>query len=429
MSAHVKSAPVKAPYFTPGVYVIATIAALGWMAITYRMLFGMGAATNMTDEWPWGIAKAINVAGGVALAAGGFTTAALAHIFHRTHYERIMRRALVIAMLGYTFVVLGLLTELGRYWAVWHPMLPSMWQGNSVLFEVAMCVMAYLTVLYLEFMPAVCERFAGKVDLPGLLAMLNRPLNALLNFLKPLLGRIMFFLIIAGVVLSCMHQSSLGALMLIAPYKIHPLWYTPIMPLLFLLSAMAVGYPMVILESYISNRSFGRKVEMDVLMPLSRFSVALVGLYLMVKVGDLFIRGAHVYLFELNLQSVMFLIELSLFIVPVVLLSIEHFRRVPQWLFASALMIAFGVGLNRFNVFLVAYQPPYTDYHYYPTVLEVLMTVGLIATLALVYRALVLVFPILPVEATESATIAAPAQEHAHEVRIPALSDTTRRAR
>ncbi|MCC6145716.1 MAG: polysulfide reductase NrfD, partial [Candidatus Hydrogenedentes bacterium] len=267
------------------------------------------------------------------------------------------------------------------------------------------------------------------VNLPGFLALLNRPLNGLLILIKPLVGRIMFLLIIAGVVLSCMHQSSLGALMLIAPYKIHPLWYTPILPLLFLLSAIAVGYPMVIFESYLSNRSFGKRVEMDLLLPLSRFTVFLAGLYVMVKMGDLFIRGAQVYLFEFSTQSVMFLIEISLFIVPIVLLSIERVRRVPEGLFASAAMIVAGVALNRFNVFLIAYRPPFADYVYFPTILEVLMTTGLIATLILLYRAFVLVFPILPVETPEPAFVAEPAQEHAHEVRIPALSDTSRRAR
>jgi len=226
MSGHdAHCAPVGKRLLSPGVLGLLALMGIAFCFAAWRFVFGLQSVTNLDDQYPWGIWIAIDVATGVALAAGGFTTAALAHIFHQKHYEAVLRPALLTAMLGYTFVGLALMVDLGRYYNIWHPAWPTMWQGNSVLFEVGMCVMAYLTVLYLEFMPIVCERFIGRVNLPGALRKFNGPVDGLLRFADRALGRVMFLLVIAGVVLSCMHQSSLGALMLIAPYKMHPLWY------------------------------------------------------------------------------------------------------------------------------------------------------------------------------------------------------------
>lgn len=413
MSAKAHAVPVKQKYFTPGVYILVTIAALGLLAGLYRFIFGLGAATNLDNQYPWGLWKGVNVATGVALAAGGFTTAALAHIFHRQNFEAIVRPGLLSALLGYTFAVIGLTTELGRYYNIWHPMLPSMWQGNSVLFEVAMCVMAYLTVLYLEFMPVVCERFIGRINLPGVLRTLNKPLDAFLRILNFSVRKIMFLLIIAGVVLSFMHQSSLGSIMLIAPYKVHPLWYTPLLPLLFLLSAIAVGYPMVIFEGTLSSYVFNRKSENHLLGSLSRFVIVLAGLYLIIKITDVLFRGAYVYLFEGGLAPTMFIIEIALMAVPVVLLTSRRVRNSDLLLFASALMIVLSVVVNRVNVFLIAYQPPYAETRYVPAMSEIMLTLGLVATLMLVYRFAVIVFPVLPAEehSVRSPEIRAKAQE------------------
>lgn len=399
MSANVLAAPVGKRFVTPGVLILFGFVAVGFAVAVYRFLFGLEAVTNLNDQYPWGIWIAIDVATGVALAAGGFTTAALTHIFHRHRYEAVMRPALLTAMLGYTFVALGLMVDLGRYYNIWHPMLPSMWQGNSVLFEVAMCVMAYITVLYIEFMPVVCERFIGRVHLPGRFASYNGRVDALLRFLRGTLSRVMFAFIIAGVVLSCMHQSSLGALMLIAPYKTHALWYTPILPLLFLLSAIAVGYPMVVFESMVSSWAFGRKPEMDILTPLSKIIPILLGIYAATKIGDLIMRDALPLAFEGTFESKMFLAEVGLgVILPLVMLLFPFVRRSPGLLFVAASLIVFGVAFNRINLYLVAYRPPYAEHLYVPTIAEVLITAGLISTLILVYRALVMIFPVLPKE-------------------------------
>lgn len=392
------AAPARNEFWTPGVYALMALTLMAAGIAIYRFIFGLSATTNLDQQHPWGIWIAVDVATGVALAAGGFTTAAaLTHIFHRHRYEVLVRPALLTAMLGYTFVALGLTVDLGRYYNIWHPILPSMWQGNSVLFEVGMCVVVYLHVLYIEFLPVVCERFIGAVSLPGFLAPLNGPVDRLLRVLNRTLSKVMFIFIIAGVVLSCMHQSSLGGLLLIAPYKMHPLWYTPILPFLFLLSAIAVGYPMVIFESLLASKSFGRKPEMEVLSPLSRLVILTLGLYLIAKAADLLIRDAYVHLFDNSVESWMFIAEICLGgFLPMGILLSERVRRSPNLLLAASSLVVFGVAFNRINVFLVAFQPPYATKAYFPSVMEIMFTVGMVGAMMLVYRAAVTIFPILP---------------------------------
>lgn len=397
MTAHDIPAPVtRVPFFTKGTMIVAAIAAFGIAAYIYRLIFGLEAATNLDNQYPWGIWIAIDVASGVALAAGGFTTAALADIFHKERYHVITRPALLTAMLGYTFVVIGLLADLGRYYNVWHPMLPSMWQGNSVLFEVGMCVMIYLTVLYIEFLPIVSERFIGRVNLPGPLGALNKLVDGWLRICRTFLGKFISIFIIMGVVLSCLHQSSLGTLMVIAPTKMHPLWYSPISPLMFLMSAIAVGFPMVIFESLLAARSFKLPPETKVLSSIATYTPVLLGAYLAVKIGDLTLRNAWPYLLEGSVESTMFLIEILLGVVaPILLLSSGRIRHSVSGLFVSASLVIFGVLLNRINVFLIAYEPLYPEKTYFPSIFEIAVTVGLVAALVLVYRFFALNFPVI----------------------------------
>lgn len=396
MNSYVEAEPVRVKLITPGVKVLLALMAVAGVAVVIRFMYGLAAVTNLTDEYPWGIWKALNVATGVALAGGGFTTAALAHIFHRKQYEVVVRPALLVAMLGYTFGCLALLVDLGRYYAFYHPLLPSMWQGNSVLFEVSMCIMFYLTVMYIEFTPIICERFRGRVALPGPLAVLNQPVEWLLGAADAVLDRVMFLFILGGVVLSCMHQSSLGALMLIADEKVHPLWYTPVLPLLFLMSNISVGYPMVIVESVWSAKTFGRRPRMDVLTPLSRFVIFLWGAYVLAKILDLLIRDAYRYLFAGDVAATMFVVEMVFAIVPLGMLISSRVRRSPNLLLTACAMIGIDVAINRVNVFLVAYHPPGATSYYFPSLAEVVITVGMFAALIFVYRVAVMVFPILP---------------------------------
>lgn len=393
MAEHLPTA-MKRPLWTPGVLVMLAFIAAGLVAALVRFSFGIGAVSNLTNARPWGLWVGVDVATGVALAAGGFTTAALAHICGRHHYEAVTRPALLTAMLGYTFVVFGLLIDIGRSWAIWKPLV--YWNTNSVLFEVAMCVMVYLHVLYIEFLPLVIEQFKGRVSLPGLLRPLNGLIEGFLRGADAVLNKTMWVFIIAGVVLSCMHQSSLGSLMLIAPTKLHPLWYSPMLPLLFLTSALAVGYPMVIVEATLVHSSLPCADELPVLADLSRFTRWLLGGYLLLKVGDLCWRGSWIYLLEGSAQSNSFLVEMGLgVIVPWLILWRARWRNSRRHLFIAALLIVAGVVLNRINVFIVGYRPRLSADHYYPALGELLITCGFVAGLMLTYRFLVTYLPVL----------------------------------
>jgi len=389
--------PVGRTLLTPGMGLLALLALIGAGVAAWRFLFGLSSITNLDQQHPWGLWIAFDVATGVALAAGGFTTAALVHIFHREHFHAVVRPALLTAMLGYTFVGLGLMADLGRYYNIWHPVLPSMWSPDSVLFEVGMCVMCYLTVLYLEFAPIVCERFIDDRRWPAL--------GGLARKLHRALGKVMPLLIIAGVVLSCLHQSSLGDLLVIAPAKTHPLWWTPIMTILFLLSAVAVGFPMVIFEGLYAAWALRLEPEMEVLGALARYIPFLLGLYLAFKIGDMAIRGSYVHLTEGSVQSVMFVIEMvGGVVVPLVMLLSARVRNSPRWLLVASLLVVLGVALNRINVFLVAWQPLYPVKSYFPSVGEFAVTVGLVSALMILYRVLVTYFPVITHVPTGRAT-------------------------
>ncbi len=394
MNAHAKPAPVDARFWTPGVMVMVAFMVVGFLFIIARYIGGLAAVTNLDNTHPWGLWIGIDVATGVALAAGGFTTAALSHIFGRQQYEAITRPALLTAMLGYTFVSLSLVIDIGRSWAIWHPVV--YWQNNSVLFEVAICVMIYLHVLYIEFIPIVVEQVKGKVALPGRLSIFDRAVESLLELADRILGKVMWIFIIAGVVLSCMHQSGLGSLMLIAPTKLHPLWYTPVLPLLFLTSAIAVGYPVVVFETTLATSSIGSDGEMSILTPLIRVTIYLLGIYMGIKIGDMVVRGTYVYLLDGTVQSKSFLVEMLLgVILPWFMLLIPRVRHSRRALFIACTLIIGGVALNRMNVFLVGFQPPYTETSYFPAIGEIAITAGLISTLMFIYRICITYLPIL----------------------------------
>jgi len=389
-----KPTPLKNKFITPGVMVLIVLVLNGLVFLAIRLLYGIGAITNLDTQHPWGIWIAIDVACGVALAAGGFTSAALGHVIHRDKYEALIRPALLTAMLGYTFVAFGVMIDLGRWYYIWHPLI--YWNGNSPLFEVGICVMFYLTVLYIEFLPLVSERFIGKVFLPGILAKLNKSIDALLRALNRGLSKTMFIFVISGVVLSTLHQSSLGTLMIVAESKVHPLWHTPILPLLYLLSAIAVGFPMVIFESILASRSFKLKPELNLLSSLSRIIGPLLFIYFAFKIGDMVIRGTYVYLAEINTVSIMFAIELVVgVIIPLRMFFSDRVVKTQWGLFTASLLVIFGVVVNRINTFLVAYDPPYATTSYFPSIGEISVTVGIIALLVLLYRAAVLIFPVI----------------------------------
>ncbi|MEI7902021.1 MAG: Ni/Fe-hydrogenase cytochrome b subunit [bacterium] len=403
------------PFFTFGTLVLLIFMGIGFAYGLSRLLLGLSAVTNLTDRNPWGIWIAVDVACGVALAAGGFTTAALVDIFGRKRYHALLRPALLTAFLGYLWVAIALMFDLGRYWNIWRPIVN--WQGNSVLFEVGMCVTFYLMVLSIELSPSIMEGLRDRMNKgewgAAFLRRIDRPHRMAYDAVRTVLP----LFICAGVVLSFMHQSSLGTLMLIAPTKLSTLWQTPVLPLLFLLSAIMVGFPMVILESIYASASLGRKPEMDLLSLLAGKVPWFIGLYGLVKIADLVVRRGQLNFLSHPSSTVALVIEVLVgIIVPFILLQMPAVRRSRNWLLFSVALVIFGVMLNRINVFLIGYQPAFLEKTYFPSVGEIALTITIFCSIAFCYRFFVIHFPILPIagagpEATSGPLRAAP--EHA----------------
>jgi Ni/Fe-hydrogenase subunit HybB-like protein len=371
--------PVDRRFWTPGVWVLTALVSAAAVTLIIRFGFGLGTVTNLDNAHPWGIWIGVDVAAGVALAAGGFTTAFLGHILGRRHYQPVTRPALLTAALGYTMVAFAVFVDLGRSWAIWKFLVFQ--NHRSVLFEVGICVMTYLLVLWIELVPAVARRLGRRVRLLGWLDLGVR--------------KTMGVFIILGVVLSCCHQSSLGSLMVIAPTKLHPLWYTPWLPLHFLLSAIAVGFPMVIVETGLATRSLRLDSEMPVLVPMSRLAAAALGVALAVRLGDFVARRSYLFI-DGSGASISLLVELALGgVLPLILLVIPAVRRSRGGLFLAAALVVLGVLMNRVNVFAVALRPPFAEHAYVPAVGELIITAGSVAALLLLYRAAVTYLPIL----------------------------------
>ena len=334
------------------------LAAIG-IAVS-RFFFGLGAVTNLSDEFPWGLWIGFDVVCGVALAAGGFVMAGTVHVFNLKKYHPIVRPAILTAFLGYLLVIFGLMFDLGRWYNVWH--IAFMWNIHSPMLEVGWCVILYTTVLALEFSPILFEKF--KLDWP----------------LK-IIRRITIPLVITGMVLSTLHQSSLGTLFLIYPEKINPLWYSALLPLFFFLSAVAVGLGMTIVESNLSARAFGMELEHDLLKGIGRAASVVLAIYLALKVFDLVSRGAFVYLTVSGFHTAIYAAEMILgVIVPMVVLGTRRGRENPRLLYLSGWLIVVGVILNRLNTALLGWWA-YANGGpvYIPSVSEITISLSLVA--------------------------------------------------
>jgi len=388
--------PVKGRFFTPGTLALMAVMGIGAACGLWRYAVGLEAPTNLSDSFPWGIWKAVNVAAIAALGSSGFTMTFIVHVLRKEKYHSLMRPSLVVGMLCYTFVGVALLVDLGKYYDIWHPMLPMMWQGNSALFEVAMCVMSYLTVLYIEFAPIFFKRFIGKVNLKGKLWTIGRMADVGMRIGDAVLSKVMGAFMVLGIVLCCLHQNTLGTIMVITGPKMHGLWYTPVLLVLFLASAIAVGLTSAIVASLWSSKAFGTKYEMDALTPLARSLPVFIGAYIAIRVVDLALRGALPLMFEGSIRSYIFLVEFFIGIcLPCVMTMFESVRRSPKQLFIASFIFILGITMNRVNTYIVSQMPPHATGFYFPSFAEIAICLAQVACLIFLYRLIAFIFPIV----------------------------------
>jgi Ni/Fe-hydrogenase subunit HybB-like protein len=349
--------PVAAPAGRIGLvrlFLYALLAA-GGIAAVARLALGLGATTNLNDGYPWGLWISFDVLTGVALAGGGFTLSATVYVFNLKKFEPLLRPAKVSAFVGYAMFIVGLFLDLGMPWRLWHPLV--MWNPQSVLFEVAWCVMLYTSVLALDILIMALE--ALKRD-------------DWVRFLK----NVYVFLLVAGIVLSTLHQSSLGALYLLVPQKMSDLWASRALGPLFYASAVIGGLSVVMLETLISARAYGRDDHMPILTSLAKGLAIALLVYGAMKVTDLYARGVTLWQFD-GVHYLFFAEMLGTIVLPAALLAFPEIRATRSGLLWCAGLSAFGVALNRFNVSLTGYAG-YADFRYFPSLTEIVITAALL---------------------------------------------------
>lgn len=414
MSHNEKATPVGGPVLTRPYYVLLALFAAACAILAIRFFKGLGAVTALNDGYPWGLWIAYDVLVGAALACGGYAVAILVYILNKGKYHPLIRPALVTSALGYSLAGLSVVVDIGRWWNVWK--VPIFWTDynlNSILLEVALCIMGYTLVLWIEVSPAFFERWAES----------GRPwLAKLSRSIKPKLEKILLPLIALGLVLPTMHQSSLGSLFIIAGYKVHPLWQTPLLPLLFLVSCVAMGYAAVVIESALSSRLLHRKAETPMLGLLGKAASILTVSYLVLRFADLAWRGKLGLTFTSGSYSLLFWFEIALFLVPVVMLASKDARRSLRTMFRAAMLFALAGGVYRFSTSLIAFDPG-NGWSYFPSVGETLVTTGFVAFEVLAYIYLIKRFPILAGEPAKRPAAAAP---KARPATIPATAGASR---
>jgi Ni/Fe-hydrogenase subunit HybB-like protein len=331
--------------------------ALGGLTLVTRFTGGLGAMTNLSDTFPWGIWIGFDVLSGVALSAGGFLIAGSVYIFGLKKFYPILRPAILTAYLGYLLVVGGLMVDLGRPYNIWHPMI--YWQHRSVMFEVGWCVTLYNLVLTVEFLPLLLEKFRW-----------HRALRIVQAITIPM--------VIAGCILSTLHQSSLGALFLIVPEKMWPITYSPLLPLYFLISAIAVGLAMTIVESTLSARAFNRSLETPIILSLARAIPVVILILLTIRVIDMTVRGTWQYLAPLPFQTFTFVLHMVLLLVPTFMLLNPRLARQPRMVFRAAICVVAAVIVNRLNVAWFRMLPA-AESVYFPSWQEIVVTLNLIS--------------------------------------------------
>ena len=339
-----------------------------------RFIFGIGSITNLNDGYPWGLWIAYDVVVGTAFACGGYVMALLVYVLNKGEYHPLVRPALLASMFGYTLAGVSVFLDIGRYFHAYNLYLPWQMNFHSVMFEVAMCIGTYIFVLWLEFAPAFTEKWK-------------------LEKYRKFLDKFLFALIGLGVLLPTMHQSSLGTMMMVAGFKLDPLWHCSILPLLFLLTAVIMGFAIVVFEASIASRVYSLGDETSMLAKVSRIMSWVLGVYLVVRLQNVFMRGEMGHAFSGSFLGNMFLIENLLLIVGFVILTFMRDNLTPRLLFIAAVAILVGGSLFRFNTYIIAYDPG-DGWSYFPSVGEQMITYGLIAVEIAAYTLFVKYFPV-----------------------------------
>jgi Ni/Fe-hydrogenase subunit HybB-like protein len=375
--------PVGGTLFTRPFRWLLFVAGIGVTVAIWRFLFGLGSVTNLSNGYPWGVWIAFDVVVGTALGCGGYAVALLVYILNKGEYHPLVRPAVLTSLLGYGLAAVAITIDLGRYWDLWKiPIYFWKWSHSPQL-EVAICVMTYIIVLAVELSPALWEKLETSPK-PRVAAFSKKALRFVHK------GGV--WIIALGILLPTMHQSSLGTMMLLAGPRLNPLWFTPWLPFLFILSCLILGYGIVVCEAAFAAKAFNRLRETEMLARLSNVAMWVTLFFVVFRIGEVAIAG------ELGLVAspigAVFIAELAMHLAAVAVLMSPARRADPVWqVRAGILLILAGAGF-RFNSYLVAFNPG-EHYRYFPAVPELLLSVGFVAAELAIYIWAVKTFPIL----------------------------------
>jgi Ni/Fe-hydrogenase subunit HybB-like protein len=373
MTAQIRIKRIKAledlPWF---VYVLSIIAAFGLLAGFYRLYAGLGSTTNLSTVYPWGLWISFDLTM-VAFSGAAFTLAALVYIFHMHDLHAAVRPTVLFGFLGYSSVLVILFFDLGRWDRFWHFLVyPNF---SSALFEVSWCIAIYTTILAYELSPVILARLKNGEKI------------------TKALGKIMIGMVIAGITLSSMHQSSLGSLFVIQIHRLNPLWYSMIQPEFFLVSSLAAGISTIIIGSYLGIWMFKQTLSEKVLEKLGRIMPWILGIYLAMKLGDFILGAKWNLLLNFNALSILYISEFILFAIGAIWFSIKKYRSTRTGTLIGALIVAAGILLNRFDVTWFAINP-LNGVVYFPSWIEIALIIGVACGVLAVFALVAYFFPV-----------------------------------
>ena len=340
------------------------VALFGLVAIVIRLFFGLGVSTALSDAVPWGLWKILNMVAGVALATGGFTLACTVYVFGLEKYRPLLRPAILIAFLGYGSSCFALFLDIGLPHRIWHAIV--YWNEHSFLFEVAWCVMLYFTVTIVEMSPILLEKF----PYPRLVHALHR---------------ITIPVVIAGITFSTLHHSSLGSLFLVAPGRLHAIWFTSMLPVLFFVSAVGGGMMAVVLLNALHAWLYRRQPRWPLLQGVALAAAVALALHAVVKVVDFTWRGTWGSALDFSPESLLLLLEtLLISVLPCLFLVLARGKEAPTALIAAASCAVVGVALNRLNVGIFGFLGSAGTF-YSPSATEWALSLGVFAMAGLAF--------------------------------------------
>lgn len=372
-------------------------------------MFGGLAFTGMTDEFAWGVWKTFNVMTLTALGSSGLAIGVVAWVFNQHQFHVVMRSSLVISLLFYATGLVSLGIDVGRPWNFYNTLLPWRWNYHSSLFEVAICMTAYVTIFLLyENLPPFVERRYASAPTP-----MRRRISQLAHKYRAAYP----FMIALAYLLPIMHQSSLGSLMVIAGPKVHPLWQTQMLPAYYLLQAFICGFAAVIVILMISSLAWRRPLDMPILGDLGKFMAGLAIGFVTLRWIQVLVTGKAAYAFSLDSMALLFHLEMLLNLVPALFLLKPRVRLTPRWLFTASALIAVGGMLYRFSPTTLAYRAG-SESLYFPSDRELLLAFGAVGWAVVLFMIIVKYFAVLPAPLTEWYAAVEYAKEKYPQLRI-----------